>query len=151
MTGKKKIIGITILMFCATTVLAKIPSKNDYATAVGRYMSVENKPDTAQVDLLSQTIQVRFPQDVQTIGQAMDYLLRFSGYKLMPEDLQHQALKSTLHKPLPIVDRQFGPMPLKDALSTLAGPAFTLVEDPLNREVDFKLKSPFAKKTIRGA
>ena len=112
---------------------------------IGRYLTVENKPALAQVDLLSQSIQVRFPQTVQTIGDAMNYVLRFSGYGLVPSDLMNKAFKMTLIKLLPAVDRNFGPMSLKDALTTLVGPAFFLVHDPLNRTIDFRVKPQFAK------
>lgn len=111
---------------------------------VGRYLSVSNKPLHEQQDLLSQIFQVHFPKEVQTIGDAMQYLLRYSGYSLVAETNQSAALKNTLKKPLPLVDRNFGPMSLKDGLSTLAGPAFILMQDPLNREVNFKLKSNIA-------
>lgn len=113
---------------------------HDSKMMIGHYLSLENKPTEAQINLLSQIIQVRFPQEVQSIGDAMIYMLRYSGYSLIDEGKQSPALKNTLRKPLPIIDRNFGPMSLKDALTTLAGPAFTLVHDPLNREVDFKLK-----------
>ena len=113
-------------------------------TSMGRYLSVSYKPQSAQVDLLTQMIQVRFPQNVQTVGNAMSYLLQWSGYSLVPEDRQSHALKTTLSKPLPAVDRNFGPMTLKDALTTLAGPAFYLVQDPLNRMVDFRVKPQLA-------
>lgn len=114
--------------------------------AIGRYVTTANKPLSAQRDLLSQTIQVRFPQNIQTIGDAMGYLLRFSGYALVDESRQNDALKNTLKKPLPLVDREFGSMPLKDALTTLAGPAFSMTEDLLNREVNFQVKPNFQKK-----
>lgn len=113
-------------------------------TEVGRYLTVDNKPKLAQTDLLSQTIQMRFPQNVQTVGDAMNYILRLSGYSLVPAEKMSHALTTTLSKPLPAVDRDFGPMSLKDALTTLAGPAFYLVQDPLNRMVDFRVKSQYA-------
>jgi type IV pili sensor histidine kinase/response regulator len=115
---------------------------------VGRYLTVKNKPSLAQTDLLSQTIQVRFPQRVQTIGDAMDYLLRFSGYSLIAPPHRSSALQILLSKPLPLVDRDFGPMPLKEALTTLAGPAFYLTQDSLNRQVNFKVKSHCARKCV---
>lgn len=117
--------------------------EDDYATQVGRYVTVENKPKASQTDLLAQTIQVRFPQAVQTVGDAMSYVLRLSGYSLTPTNRMSQPLKTLLSKTLPAVDRDFGPMSLKDALSTLAGPAFYLVQDPLNRLVDFRVKRQF--------
>lgn len=120
---------------------------SDPHTMTGRYLSIANKPSSEQQDLLSQTIQVRFPQSVQTIGDAMNYLLRYSGYSLVLEARQSDALKTTLKKPLPFVDREFQVVPLREALATLAGPAFTLVQDDLNREVDFHIKPSFVKKT----
>ncbi len=66
------------------------------ATQMGRYLTVNNKPKLAQVDLLSQDFQVRFPSSVQTIGDAMEYLLRQSGYRLVPETKRSAALKISL-------------------------------------------------------
>jgi conjugative transfer region protein (TIGR03748 family) len=108
--------------------------------AIGQYMTVINKPKPEQINLLQQTIQVRFPQNVQTIGDACNYLLKISGYSLIDNKHQNDALKITLTKPLPLIDRDFGPMSLKDALTTLAGSAFYLDSNPINRTVNFKLK-----------
>lgn len=133
---KKRVTWIAMaFLFFASSIFA-----HDSKTMIGHYLSLENKPTEAQIDLLSQIIQVRFPQEVQSIGDAINYILRYSGYSLIDEGKQNAALKNTLKKSLPIIDRNFGPMSLKDALTTLAGPAFTLIQDPLNREVDFKLK-----------
>lgn len=112
---------------------------------IGRYLTTTNKPLTAQIDLLSQIIQVCFPQNVQTIGDAMNYILRLSGYSLVSNECMNKAFKMTLTKPLPAIDRHFGPMPLKDALTTLMGHAFFLVQDPLNRIIDFRVKPQFVK------
>lgn len=114
-------------------------------TPIGRYLTVENKPKEAQLNLLAQTIQVRFPQTIQTVGEAAHYILRFSGYSLLPDDQISHALKTTLAKPLPAIDRDFGPMSLKEALTTLIGPAFYLKQDPLNRTVDFRVKPLYAR------
>ena len=126
--------------------LAIVASQPTYAdtTQLGRYLTIDNKPKIAQMDLLSQTFQVRFPTSVQTIGDAMEYLLKQSGYSLIPEVKRSPELKATLSKPLPAIDRDFGPMKLKDGLSTLAGPVFTLVNDPLNRMVGFEIQKSFA-------
>lgn len=137
-TLRKKISLITLLItFNASPVLA------DSITNIGRYLTVENKPTHVQTDLLSQTIQVRFPQNVQTVGDAIHYILRLSGYSLVSEQHMHAALKNTLTKPLPAVDRDLGPMTLKDALTTLVGPAFYLKQDALNRTIDFHVKSAY--------
>lgn len=127
------------LLLCATI----SAQAADSMTQFGRYLTAINKPTLAQTDLLSQTMQVRFPQNVQTIGDAMNYLLKFSGYSLIDDNKRSDELKNTLSKPLPTVDRDFGPMSLKDGLSTLIGPAYSLVHDPLNRTINFDLKPQF--------
>ena len=129
------------LLLCA----AFSAQADDSMTQFGRYLTAINKPTLAQTDLLSQTMQVRFPQNIQTIGDAMNYLLKFSGYSLVDKNKMSSDLKNTLSKPLPTVDRDFGPMSLKDGLITLIGPAFSLVHDPLNRTINFDLKSQFKR------
>jgi conjugative transfer region protein (TIGR03748 family) len=133
--------AITILVFAFTTAFAHSAQE----VPISRYTTASLKPKNYQVDLLSQTIQVHFPQGVQTIGGAMNYLLRLSGYSLVSENQRGSALKITLQKPLPVVDRNFGPMTLKDALTTLAGPAFYLIQNSLTREVNFLVKPAYAK------
>lgn len=110
---------------------------------IGRYLSVDPKPVLAQSDLLSQTIQIHFPASIQTVGEALSYVLRYSGYGLVAQAKQSSEVKNTLQKPVPLINRHLGPLSLKNALLTLMGPAFTLMDDPLNREVNFKVKSAY--------
>ncbi len=131
----RKTVIFLLALFVSTDLLA-----SEANMQTGRYLSVTNKPLHEQQDLLSQIYQVHFPKEVQTVGDAIRYLLHYSGYSLVDEAHQTDALKNTLTKPLPLIDRNFGPMSLRDALVTLAGPAFTLMSDSLNREVNFKLK-----------
>ncbi len=138
--GSLKFLAAVLLLTLSNHVFASTSNMQ-----IGRYLTVENKPSISQVDLLSQTIQVRFPQAIQTVGDAMNDVLRLSGYSLILTDQMSHALKITLTKPLPAIYRDFGPMPLKDALTTLAGPAFYLVQDPLNRRVNFKIKPQYMR------
>ena len=132
--------ALAIAMLCCTQL---VYASNE--TNVVRYLTVTNKPTMAQTDLLSQIIQVRFSQNIQTIDDAIKYLLKFSGYNLVELNKRSMDLKNTLSKPLPTVDRDFGPMSLKDALTTLIGPAFNLKQDVLNRTIDFTLKSQYKR------
>ena len=134
------LIGLLLAILTSTAY-----SFDESSNEVGRYLSVTEKPRSSQVNLLSQTMLVRFPQSIQTIGDAMNYLLRFSGYSLVARDHMNNALRTTITKPLPAVDRQFGPIALDVGLVTLAGPAFSLIQDPINRTVDFKLKTSYSK------
>jgi hypothetical protein len=40
--------------------------------------------------------------------------------------------------PLPGAHRQFQPLPLKDVIALLVGPAFVLVQDPVHRLLAFE-------------
>lgn len=126
-----------LYFLCASLLLTSTALAD--TTTISRYMTVNNKPRLDQMHLLQQTMQVHFPEKVTNIGEAMNYLLRYSGYSLVAINQQSSELKSTLAKPLPAIDRDFGPMTLQDALSTLAGPSFALTQDALNRTVNFKL------------
>jgi conjugative transfer region protein (TIGR03748 family) len=138
---KRRIIAMILLsMLFNNACLA-----DDNVTQISRYLTVTNKPKFSQTNLLSQLVQVRFTQNIQTIGDAMNYLLRFSGYSLISDTQRNSALKIILTKHLPIIDREMGPMTLSDGLTTLSGPAFELIHDPVNRTVDFKLKPAYQK------
>ena len=105
---------------------------------VGRYSVLTAVPTEAQRELLATTVVVRLPERIQTVGEAVRYLLHRSGYRLAaPESIGPDTL--VLYSlPLPAVHRTLGPMTLEDALETLAGPVFNLVEDPVHRLITFE-------------
>jgi len=112
-------------------------------THIERYTSIENKPTLGQLDLLEQTIQIHFSQKIQTIGQAIDHVLRPTGYSLIPTHTLHPKVQYLLLKPLPLVDRELGPMRLNEALRVIVGPAFDVLHDPLHRLISFKVRSEY--------
>jgi conjugative transfer region protein (TIGR03748 family) len=105
---------------------------------VGRYSLFAATPTEAQTDPLQATTTVRFPDAVRTVGDAMQHVLRQSGYRLAGSESTGPASAYMMALPLPAVHRSLGPMPLNRALDTLAGPAFHLVEDPVHRLVIFE-------------
>lgn len=109
---------------------------------VGRYATVQALPTQEQVQLLSALVDVAFPASVVTLGQAVEYLLQPSGYRLARQDTAEPSRATLLNLPLPEPHRVLGPMPLKTALETLVGPAFRLVEDPVHRLVSFERCEP---------
>lgn len=111
--------------------------------SVGRYLTVDSQPQNEQMDLLAVMIQVHFLPKIKTVGDAIDDLLRYSGYSLIEEQQQSVDLKNTLGKPLPFVNRNLGPVTLRQALAVLIGPAFHLVADPLHRTIHFELNPEF--------
>jgi conjugative transfer region protein (TIGR03748 family) len=131
---------VSIFLPCALATLSVLPLSTAVAeeVQVGRYSSVRPVPTEEQINLLSALVTVRFPETVTTVGQAVDHLLGPSGYRLAPGSVAEPGRAALLALPLPEPHRSLGPMPLRTALETLAGPAFRLVEDPVHRRVSFE-------------
>lgn len=107
-----------------------------------RYTLASTRPADAQRDPLNQIIDIRMPvQVVNTIGEGLRYVLLGSGYSLCAGE---PGVYSALFiKPLPAVQRSVGPVKLSEALQILAGPAWRLRVDDLNREICFVLRDEY--------
>ena len=78
--------------------------------------------------------------DGATVGQALDYTLIRTGYRMVdPEALSDQA-RSFLNLPLPESQRRMGPYSVKTLLQVLLGNAWALRSDPISRQVWFELE-----------
>ncbi len=133
-TRKILLLSGLLVMSASTLVFAATDTTN-----VDRYLVVANQPLAAQSNLLAQTFQVRFPLHINTLGEAVRYLLRFSGYSLAKDRDQSMEVAALLARPLPEVNRNFGPMSLQTGLMTLAGKPFGLWVDPVHRLIGFRL------------
>lgn len=101
----------------------------------GRYTLVELRPDAGQRNLLRQIIDLRIPAShATTVGDAMRYVLRRSGYQLCEGD---PVLATLWGLPLPAAHLRLGPLPLSQALQLLAGDAWRLSIDERARQVCF--------------
>ncbi len=108
----------------------------------GRYTLVELAPDTAQQELLNQVVDISIPSTMSTtLGDALGYLLLRSGYQLCETRDEVGRLYAL---PLPAAHMHMGPMFLRDALQTLAGPAWQLQVDDVTRQVCFTLSAKAA-------
>ncbi|GAD24614.1 PilL N-terminal domain-containing protein [Acidovorax sp. MR-S7] len=102
----------------------------------GRYTLVELAPTAAQGDLLLQTIDVAMPEDARaTVGDGLRHVLKRSGYQLC--ETAHAVIE-LYALPLPAAHLRIGPMTLRDALLTLAGPAWELHADDRARQICFE-------------
>ena len=112
-----------------------VPGTSVPVVRYGRYTLVELAPDAAQRDLLLQVVDVSMPATLPaTVGDAFRYVLLRSGYRLCENDAQADALYEL---PLPAAHLNLGPLTLRDALLTLAGPAWDLRIDDGTRSVCF--------------
>lgn len=110
----------------------------------GRYDYVAAKPLAQQINPLLVVVDVHFPADVSNVGQAANYLLRRSGYRLAAAAGPAAAkTRLLMQQPIPDVQRHIGPATLQDALAALGGPPFRLLVDPLTRVVGYDLKPAY--------
>ncbi|EXU75287.1 TcpQ domain-containing protein [Erwinia mallotivora] len=107
-----------------------------------RYTLVSTRPADAQLDPLNQMVDITMPaQLVNTVGEGFRYLLLESGYSLCSATTS--AFSELLSRPLPAVQRTIGPLKLSEALQVVAGPAWRLKVDEVNREVCFGLRDQY--------
>ena len=101
----------------------------------GRYTLIELESEPAQRDLMRQVVEVVIPPSLDAnVGDAMRHVLRRSGYRLC--DTADAAALYAL--PLPAAHLHLGPLMLRDALLTLAGPAWDVSVDDGVRQVCFR-------------
>lgn len=107
-----------------------------------RYTMLELKASEYEKDPLSVPVQISFPPTISTVGEAIDFALKNSGWQFVafPED---KALNITVSRPLPKIHRQLGMMPLRELLQVLVGSTYTPVEDPVRRLYSFDLKDSY--------
>ena len=90
---------------------------------------------------LEQIVHLRIPASVSpTVGDALHYALRDSGYRLCTSDGQANHL---YRLPLPAVHYQMGSIRLNVALQILVGPAWQLWVDDVQREVCYRLRPEY--------
>ncbi|EER0424509.1 pilus assembly protein PilL, partial [Escherichia coli] len=103
-----------------------------------RYLLVSTAPQAAQRDPLSQVIDIRIPASLKpTVADAMRYALKQSGYTLCATGPANGVL---YRQPLPAVQYQQGPVRLRTALQVMAGPAWQLEVDDVQRVVCHSLR-----------
>ncbi len=105
----------------------------------GRYTLVSTLPDSGQRDLMAQIIDVSIPANMHpNVRDAMQYVVDRSGYTLCSADVGHVNILYT--RPLPTAQYKLGPMTLRNTLQVLAGPAWQVKVDEVNRQVCYVLR-----------
>lgn len=140
------LLALSLLAGCVSIPHSLPPEEQDTAKAklaekppsvvvmpTARYTLVELRTDDGQQNLQQQIIDLRIPGTAATtVGDAMRYVLRRSGYQLCKGDL---ALATLWTRPLPAAHLQLGPLPLNQTLQLLAGNAWRLSVDERERRV----------------
>lgn len=130
-------LSVSALMLCAAASAQPLAD-----IRLARYTSSAAAPEAAQLDPLEAIVQLTFPRsNVQTIGDAIGYLLLRSGYRLTPDPSMAQPARELLAMPLPEVHRRMGPYTVRTALSVLVGKPFAVTADASQRVVSYSTAS----------
>ncbi|MDG2961723.1 PFGI-1 class ICE element type IV pilus protein PilL2 [Exercitatus varius] len=111
----------------------------------GRYTLVSASPEMGQRYLLDQLVTVKVPQRSKkvfsaTVEQGLNATLKNTGLTLCTGYAQTTPVEvqTLFSRALPKIHYAFGPMKLREALQMLAGPAYELTLNDIQRMVCFK-------------
>lgn len=129
-----KLLLVTMLAFILIAVnnTATASSATPSVVRYDRYLLVSTSPQQSPLEQL--TAQAVPPGFHPTVGEALQYLLRDSGWSLCLADARRAQLYGL---PLPLSQYHTGPLRLRTALQLLAGPAWRMTTDENRREVCF--------------
>ncbi|MBS9441263.1 TcpQ domain-containing protein [Photorhabdus heterorhabditis] len=127
----------------ARPAVSDIYSLTPQVTRHDRYTLVSVGSQAAQREPLNQIINITMPVVplVQRIGDGLRYLLFGTGYSLCDTTATHFV--KLIGRPLPAIQRKMGPIRLSEALQIVAGPAWRIRVDEVNREVCFVLRDEY--------
>ena len=114
--------------------------EKDPVVRYGRYTLVSSAPTVDQRDLMAQIVDLSIPANMTpNVREAMVYVLDRSGYSLCSTDTGQVSVLYS--RPLAAALYKIGPMTLSNALQVLAGPAWQVEVDQVDREVCYVLRS----------
>lgn len=131
--------AIAALLWLVSTSVAAQPSE----LRLSRYTTAAASPEAAQLDPLESVVQLNLPRaNVQTVGDAIAYLLLRTGYRLAAPETADAQTRAVLSMALPEVHRRLGPYSARTALTVLLGRPYVLSVDPMRRTVSYRLDGP---------
>jgi len=132
---------LTMIMLMALSISSRLLAEEiSSGIPESRYVSVQVGATPTQRNLLESVISIHIPKHLETIGEALTYLLRPYGLRLLniEEALPEQALLLSLALPNP--HRKIGPIALIDTLKLLGGESFEVTINPVKRTVSYSLR-----------
>lgn len=138
---------LTILLAVTLCIVSGLSSAKTIEQSItvldSRYVNAQAVPEPGQRDLLSNIVELEFPDQIHNVGRALKFVLEHYGFRLADCQtvIQEQYLLFML--PLPSPHRQLGPVTLSDALSILGGKGFVHSVNPVNRTVCYQLREEY--------
>ena len=153
----KKIGNLLLLLiniWVATLVAAETnfvgQGAHDRRLQVDRYTGYKTNATLEEINPLLVLTQINFPSAVKTVQEAIDHALQRSGYRVdWRQSAEAYDIFSELY--IPAVHRKLNLMTLKDAITTLAGEAWQLLVDSVNRKLVIQLHAYVPWQTVDGS
>ena len=152
MRSTLKIVGIIAFGAYASASIAQSVGdtyQNGLLVRIGQYSTQASTPAQPEIEPLEVFVLLNYPkQTVFTVGDAINYTLTRSGWRLIdPAQMQPEAARF-LSLPLPESQRQLGTYRVRDVLETLAGGATWKWQfDYVTRTLWFQLSKPVLSAT----
>lgn len=110
-----------------------------------RYVSQWVGPTEAQMDVMESIVRTTIPDQIKTVGAALQYVLKPHGYQLDDDADNAESLDFyvLLTRQLPEPHRTLDPISLYEALEVMGGDSFEVVINPVLRTVRYRLKPAF--------
>lgn len=112
---------------------------------VGRYLSLSSTVTENQQTLSLAPVTHVIPPQVISIGKAVRFLSESVGWGTVDETLylESDEVKTLFAHRLPMIHRDLVGVPVEEALKAIAGPAYQLVLDPVERKVSYRLRDEY--------
>lgn len=129
-----RIVAIALLL----TVGSSWAAASSDEVRLARYTTTSITLEPSELNPLAPIATVRFPRDhVRTVGDAVDYLLLRTGYRLESVD---SAARDLFSLPLPEAHRELGPYRALTILELLVGEAYKVAASPVHRTLAIQLR-----------
>jgi len=148
---KQAIERVRLAIFAIAALLASILSHAQGLTTsvdrgevqVGRYTTLPAGPAPNDSNPLAVIATVNFPRGhVYSVGNAIDYLLLRTGYRLVDRDELDADVQNVMALPLPESHRRLGPYRVDAMLSVLLSKPYKLRINHLDRTVSYVSPRP---------
>ena len=136
---------LTLIVFSIFLISQPICAENEIR--IGRYTNYTLNNNVDSGDILKQSISAVIPDNIVTVGGAIQYLLNSSGYSLAKKEASDPRMDILLNLNLPEHHRNISPSVLEDVLLKLATDAWIIVVDPFSRLVSFELNENYNRPT----
>lgn len=132
--------------FLPLTALLAVPAGHAAPPLHDGYAIVSEAPVATD---LAQTVYLNVRG--RTLLEGLLEILRGTGYRLASKAAADPEIGRLYAQPYPEHQRAMGPIELGSALERLAGPAWQVVEDPVNRLVSFEVRTSYPPGPTAGA